>query len=256
MIRCNICLAGEYLIRCWLSLTATLGSAHNSEMRTVWTTSIPSATYNGWTAVPITVTTAPATFTFSVDLKVADGYPTVYVLNPSIYSEWVLAPTPSPESFPFKHEFLHPGSSVDTTLVFQTPTTYPVVLYCGSSMGSIANGALPAPIYKDCSGINFIAYWSDLKTFSNESVPVKVNPNSDTSALPTAVLVVGILSFVAMILTVIGVAIVRRWRGTGDPGQKLEESEHIKPDKEVLFDSSKPDHALHAGFRALPSSTE
>ncbi|KAI8804453.1 hypothetical protein BJ742DRAFT_824429 [Cladochytrium replicatum] len=140
---------------------------------TSWSNTYNPLTYNYWASRVITVSTVPAAYSFSYSVAVAQGTPSLYVLDPVVYSSWSAGTTFVPQTYRYGARIDPPTGGRDSfSLVFTSATTYPVILYCGPYSTTISS--VVTIFSQNCSGVTIAANWVDLN----------IGPPAQTTTIP------------------------------------------------------------------------
>ncbi|KAI8804448.1 hypothetical protein BJ742DRAFT_856723 [Cladochytrium replicatum] len=147
---------------------------------TTWSSVYPSLEYNAYYSSELVVSAVPAAFSFSYTLAVATGYPTLYVVEPSIFTSWLSTSEQVPRTWNYGALLPAPGNGDTETLVFTSAATYPVFFYCGEYTTTTATRT--STIRQNCSSITINAKWVNLNI-----VPITSAPASRSTSRATAV---------------------------------------------------------------------
>ncbi|KAI8804112.1 hypothetical protein BJ742DRAFT_466705 [Cladochytrium replicatum] len=145
-------------------------------LTTTWSAVYPTLDFNGYYSTNIAVRAVPAAYSFSYSLAVATGYPSLYVVQPSIFTSWISTSAPVPRSYNYGALLPAPGNHDTATLVFTAATTYPVFIYCGPYDTTIS--ATVSTVTQNCSGITINAKWVDFNlspVVATSSIPPRTS---------------------------------------------------------------------------------
>ncbi|KAI8812382.1 hypothetical protein BJ742DRAFT_793960 [Cladochytrium replicatum] len=144
---------------------------------TTWSNVYSVIPYNRWATSAITVSNIPAAYSFSYSVAVAEGTPSVFVLDPSVYTAWSTGTTFLPQTYRYGARIDPPTGGRDSfSLIFTSATTYPVLLYCGPYSTTISSVVTISTL--NCSGVTINAKWVDLN----------IAPPAQTTTLPPLII--------------------------------------------------------------------
>ncbi|KAI8804454.1 hypothetical protein BJ742DRAFT_824433 [Cladochytrium replicatum] len=148
-------------------------------MTTVYSRTYADFAYNEYYQTNIAVTAVPAAYSLTYSIDVATGYPSLYVVDPDVFTSWSTTSDPYIKNYRYGAILPPPGARDVASLVFTSATTYPVFIFCGPYITTVSSTA--RTLSQNCSGVTVSAQWVDL----NIAAITSASRSSLQTGLPT-----------------------------------------------------------------------